>query len=107
MIINILIYGLAFFLGAYLLSGVEIKNIWQALLVGIVVAVLNVTLGSFLKIITLGLLSWGIFNWLLNAVLILVADWFLPNFKVKNLWWALALAAIVSIVASVSKTVLH
>ena len=106
MIINIVICGLAFFLGAYLLSGFEIKDIWQALLVAIVVAVLNITLGTFLKIVTLGLLSWGIFNWLLNAILILVADWFLPNFKVKNLWWALALAAIVSIVASVAKTVL-
>ncbi len=103
MIINILISSVAFFLGAYLLPGVQIKNFIQALIVAIVVAVLSVTVGNFLKLVTLGLLSYGIFNWLLNAIIIQIADYFLPDFKVKNFWWALALAAIVSITNSVIK----
>jgi len=97
MIINFLIAGIAFLIGAYLLSGVTIKNILQAFIVAVLVAVLDVTLGTFLKIATLGILSLGIFNWFLNAILIQVADWFLPGFKVRNFWWALALAAIVSL----------
>ena len=104
--IDILICALAFLLGAYLLTGVEIKDFWQALLVALVVAVLDFTLGNFLKIITLGLLGWGIFNWLLNAVIIMIADYFLPHFKVKNFWWALILAALVSIVSSIGKSIL-
>ena len=98
MILSIIVAGVAFLIGAALLSGVSMKSIPQAFLVAIVVAVLDATLGTFLKIVTLGILSLGIFNWLLNAILILVADWFLPGFKVKNFWWALGLAAIVSIV---------
>lgn len=96
-IINILLTSLAFYIGGYLLSGVEMKDFFQCILVALVVGLLDVTLGTFLKIVTLGLLSLGIFNWLLNAILIQIADWFLPGFKVKNFWWALGLAAIVSI----------
>lgn len=100
-IINILATSIAFYLGGYLLSGVEMKDFIQCIIVAVVVGLLGVTLGTFLKIVTLGLFSLGIFTWLLNAILIQVADWFLPGFKVKNFWWALALAAIVSITGSI------
>ncbi|MFK8104460.1 MAG: phage holin family protein [Saprospiraceae bacterium] len=98
-IIGILITATAFFVGAKLLSGVYVKNFIQAIIVAIVIAILSFTLGNFLKIVTLGILSLGIFSWLLNAILIQVADFFLKDFEVKNFWWALALAAIVSIVS--------
>ena len=96
-IVNILITAAAFFIGAKLLPGVTMTDVIQAVVVALVVAVLDFTLGSVLKIVSLGILSLGIFNWLLNAILIQVADWFLPKFKVKNFWWALALAAVVSL----------
>ena len=101
MIISILVSALAFFIGSKILSGVTVKNILTAIIVAIVVSVLNVTLGTFFKVVTFGLFSLGIFTLLLNAILIQVADWFLEDFEVKNFWWALGLAAIVSIVHSV------
>lgn len=100
-LINVLIAAVSFYIGGRLLSGVEMKDFLQCVLVAVVVGLLDVTLGTVLKIITLGLLSFGVFTWFLNAVLILIADWFLPGFKVKNFWWALGLAAIVSIASSV------
>ncbi len=100
-IINILVAGTAFFIGAKLLPGVEVKSFMQAIVVALLVAVLSYTLGTFLKIVTLGILSLSIFSWLLNAILIQVADWFLPKFKVLNFWWALGLAAIVSITSAI------
>ena len=36
----------------------------------------------------------------------MIADWFLNEFKVKNFWWALILAAVVSIVSSIGKSIL-
>ena len=101
LIINILINALAFYIGAQLLSGVTIKNFVYAILVALVVGVLNITLGVGLKIVTLGLLSIGVFTLLLDAILILVADWFLKDFEVKNFWWALILAAIVAVIDGV------
>ncbi len=98
LIINILISAVAFFIGAQLLSGVTVRNFISAIVIAIVVGILNITLGTVLKIITLGILSFGVFTLFLDAVLILVADWFLEDFKVKNFWWALGLATIVAIV---------
>jgi len=105
-LIAILINAIAFFLGARLLSGVVIKQFINAVIVDIVIAVLNVTLGLVLKIVTLGLLSLGIFTLLLDAILIQVADYFLKDFEVKNFWWALALAAVVSIVSGLISSIL-
>jgi len=105
-IVNLLVIAVSFFIGGTLLKGVEISSLWQSVLVAVVIAILDITLGTALKIITLGILSLGIFSWLLNAILILVADWFLKDFKVKNFWWALALAAVVSISSSVLSSIL-
>lgn len=100
-ILNVLIAGASFFIGGKLLKGVSLTSFVQSLIVALLVAFLDITLGNVLKIVTLGILSLGIFTWLLNAILILVADWFLPGFKVKNFWWALGLAAIVSIASGI------
>ena len=100
-IINILIAAASFYVGGLILSGVEMRNFVQCILVALLVGFLDITLGTVLKIVTLGILSLGIFTWLLNAILIQVADWFLPGFKVKNFWWALGLAAVVSIVSGI------
>ncbi len=100
-IITILVNAIALFFGARFLSGVTIGNFVSAIVVAIVIAILNVTLGVVLKIITLGLLSVGVFTLLLDAILIQVADYFLNDFKVKSFWWALALAAIVAVIDAV------
>lgn len=105
-IITILVNALAFFLGAKLLSGVTVKSFVQAIIVAIAIAVLNVTLGLVLKIVTLGILSLGIFTLLLDAILIQVADHFLDGLAVKNFWWALALAAVVALLDGVIGAVL-
>lgn len=100
-ILNIVITAAAFFAGAKLLSGVYVKNFMSAIIIAVVIAILNITLGLLLKIVTLGILSLGIFSWLLSAILIQVADFFIKDFEVKNFWWALALAAVSSIVSCV------
>ena len=105
-IIPILVNAAAFFIGAKLLRGVEISSFVHAIIVAVVIAVLNVTLGIVLKVVTLGILSLGIFILLLDAILIQVADYFLKGLSVKNFWWALALAAVVAIVGRIFGAVL-
>ncbi|MEL6864568.1 MAG: phage holin family protein [Bacteroidota bacterium] len=100
-IINIFVSAVALYGGASLLSGVKINSFVQAIIVALVIGLLNVTLGILLKIVTLGILSLGIFRLLLDAILIQVADNFLDGFEVKNFWWALALAAIVAVISSI------
>ncbi|MFK7808207.1 MAG: phage holin family protein [Saprospiraceae bacterium] len=97
-ILVIIVSAIAFYGGARVLSGVTIDNFLQAIMVAVAIAFLNMTLGLLLKIVTLGILSLGIFTWLLDAMLIQVADYFMAGIRVKNFWWALALAAVVSII---------
>lgn len=104
-ILNILVVGASFYIGGLLLSGVKMKSFLQSIIVAIVIGVLDFTLGNVLRIVTLGILSLSIFKWLLNAILIQVADWFLPGFEVKNFWWALGLAATVSIASGVLSSI--
>ena len=106
-LISILISALALFFAARLLSGVRISNFVSAIVVAIVIAILNYTLGTVLKIITLGLLSIGVFTLLLDAILIQIADYFLKDFHVKNFWWALALAAVVALIDTLVTSVVH
>jgi len=96
-LIRILITALGIFLGSKFLTGVQSRNYGYSILVALVVAVLSVTVGFLLKILTLGILALGIFSLLLDAILFQIADWFLKDFDIKNFWWALALAAIVAI----------
>jgi putative membrane protein len=99
-IIALLVNAIAVYLGARLLPGVTVKNFVNAIIVAVVIAVLNVTLGFLLKVLTLGLLTLGLLKLILDAIIIKVADYFLSDFQVKNFWWALALAAVVAIIDS-------
>ena len=106
-VINVLVAGLSFYIGGRLLRGVEMNSFVQCIIVALLVGFLDITLGTVLKIVSLGILSFGIFTWLLNAILIQVADYFLPGFKVENFWWALGLAAIVSITSCLFSGILY
>ena len=97
LLICIVIEAILIFIGSKIFKGIEVDDLGQAFLVSIVVAGLSLTLGTFLKIVSLGILSFGIFTLLLDAILFQVADFFLSGFKVKNFWWALALAAAVAL----------
>lgn len=100
-IINILINAVAFFLAARFMKGVTVNDFVQAIIVALVIGLLNITLGTVLRIMTLGILSLGVFTLLLDAILIQIADFFLKGFKVKNFWWALGLAAVVAVIDAV------
>lgn len=105
-ILVLLLNAVAFYIGARLLDGVEIRSFVKAIIVAVVIAILNVTLGFLLKTLTLGLLGLGIFTLILDAIIIKVADFFLKGFSVRNFWWALALALVVSLANLVFRTVL-
>ena len=88
-IIIVLFNALAVWLGARLLRGVEVQDFTRAVIVAIVLALLNATIGEFL---TLGLVVLVV-----NAVVLMIADYFLKGLKIQNFWYAVALGLIVSI----------
>ncbi len=102
-IITILVNGLAVFLTAYFLKGVTVKNYLYALLVAVVLAVVNAIIKPVLIILTIPItiLTLGLFILVINALLIMLVDYLLSGFKVKNFGWALLFSIVLSIVNAV------
>ena len=94
-----LLSGLAVLLTAYLLPGVNLDHYGYALLVAAVLALANVLIKPLLIILTIPItvITLGLFLLVINALIILIVDYFVPGFNVDGFWWALAFSLILSI----------
>jgi putative membrane protein len=96
--------ALSFWVATALIPGIDVKGgfstyLWVALLFGL----LNATLGSLLKLLTLPavILTLGLFLVVINAaMLMLVARWS-ESLDVNNFWSAVFAAVIISVVTRV------
>lgn len=97
-IVNLLVTGLAVYLSARLLPGIRIQNYWSAVVLAAVIGILNATLKPILLLLTLPVtvLTLGLFTFVIDAVIIMLADKLMDSFKVKNFWWAMLFSIIVS-----------
>lgn len=102
LIINWLAAAVAVIVGAYLLPGVSVAGIGTALLVALVLGLVNALVRPVLVFLTLPLsiLTFGLFLFVVNALMILLVDALVPGFQVDGFWWALLFSLIVSIVAA-------
>ncbi|HFA50445.1 MAG TPA: phage holin family protein [Bacteroidetes bacterium] len=100
----VLINAVAVWLGARILRGVKVDGFVSALIVGLVVAGLNCTLGSVLDFLATPIIwiTLGLFAFVIDAVVLKVADYFLKGLEIENFWWAVALALLVSVVNMVA-----
>ncbi len=102
---KVLLTALAVLLIAYLLPGVEVDNyitaIWVAFIVGILFSILK----PILVILTLPvtILTLGLFLFVINAALILLANSWIDGFSVSGFWTAL----LFSILLSLFESILH
>lgn len=69
---------------SWFLPGVNIANTVTLILAGVVLAVLNVTLRPFLKIVLLpiNVLTLGLFGWVINALVLFLTTWLVPGFSI-------------------------
>jgi putative membrane protein len=98
-ILRFLLTGLGVVLTAYLLPGVSVEDYWSALIVAVVLAIANVIVKPILIIFTIPLtiFTLGLFLLVINAIIILLVDYFVPGFTVDGFWWALAFSLILSV----------
>jgi len=93
-ILKMIVNTLAIFIAAKVLSGIQIKGLKTALMVALLVALLNATLGSYLTDRT-GL-EVGVLSFIIDGIVLLVASWFLDDFKIKGILWAFLLAVVLA-----------
>jgi len=87
-------------LGAHYLKRVHLESFQKGLVVALVLALLNVTLGAVLDFLTTPFrwITLGLFSLVVDAIVILVADKFMKDFKVEGFIAAVGLAIVIAIV---------
>lgn len=101
-LINLLGVAVAVYVGAMILPGVMVKHFRSALWVAILLAIVNATIGWLLRFITtpLNWLTLGLVHFIISVLMIMLVDKLVAKFKVKNFWWAAALALIITIITN-------
>lgn len=102
-ILKILLTAFAVLVLAYVLPGVAVTGFLAAVVVAAVIALLNMFVRPLLIFLTLPatIVTLGLFLLVINAIIILLADNLVDNFKVSNFWWALLFSILLSIFRSV------
>ncbi len=101
-LINWVINAIVIFGISYFLPGVHIANFTTALIAALVLGIINAFIKPVLVILTLpiNLITLGLFTFVINALLILLASYLVPGFVVDGFLWALIFGIILSVVNS-------
>lgn len=103
LLIKLVVNTLGVFVTAWILGdAVILDGFGTALWVALVLAVFNVTLKPLLVLFTLPatIFSFGLFLFVINALLIMGADALIDGFALKSFWWALLFSLVLSIINS-------
>lgn len=100
--------GLAIFLIATLMPGVQVRNINYALLVAFILTLLNVFIKPILILLTLPItmVTLGFFLLVINALIVMLAAKLVPGFNIDGFWVALFFSIVLSMVTSVLDSIL-
>lgn len=102
LIVSWFISALSLMIVAHLVSGFTVSSFGTALLASVVIGLVNATLGFVLKILTLPLtfLTFGLFLFVVNALMLLMAASIVPGFRVEGFVPALLGAVVLSLVST-------
>jgi len=108
LILKLLINALAVFILAYFLNGIAVDGYLGALIVAVVLSVLNALVKPLLVILTLPatILTLGLFLFVINALIVLLADKLIDGFAVTSFWWALLFSVLLSMLQSLLYSIL-
>jgi len=102
-IIRWVLFSLAILFTGWLLPGVSVENFQSAMLLSFIMALVNVFLKPFLLIITLpvNILTLGLFTFILNAFLFMIAGYFTPGVTIKGFLPAFLGSFVLAVLGSV------
>ncbi len=101
-IIRLLITAIVAFGLSKVLSGVHIPELTNALIFALVLAVLNAIVKPLLVLLTLPvtIITLGLFLFVINALIILLADKLMDGVTIDGFWWALIFSLLLSVIVS-------
>jgi len=102
-ILKFILTALAVMIIAYILPGVQVSSFIAALIVALVLAFLQMIVRPILVVLTfpITIVTLGLFLLVINAFIILMADYLVGGFNVDGFWWALAFSLLLSFLQSI------
>lgn len=94
LIIRLLINAGLLLVAPYLISGLEVRSFYVALITAIILGVINALIRPLIIILTLpiNILTLGLFSFVINALLVMFVASFVQGFSVAGFWTALWLS---------------
>jgi len=107
-ILRVLLSAIAVIVLAKILPGVGVDSYTTAIIVAVVLSILNFFIKPLLVILTLPvtIITLGLFLLVINACIILLADYFIAGFTVDGILWAILFSILLSIFQSILFSIL-
>ncbi|PZU86005.1 MAG: hypothetical protein DI529_09145 [Chryseobacterium sp.] len=101
-IIRLLITAISAFLLSKILSGVHFESFGSTIIFAILLGILNIFVKPILSILSLPItiITLGLFSFVINALMILLTDYFMESMQVDGFLWALLFSILLSLVTS-------
>lgn len=86
---------------AYLLDGIHVEGFFSAFFAAVILGILNAFFRPILIILTLpvNILTFGLFTFVINAILLMMVSGLIPGFEVHGFWPAVFGSLIISLVS--------
>lgn len=103
MILRWVLFALALMLTAWLIPGISVDNFVSALIVVVIIALINIFIKPLINFITLPInaATLGIFAFVINALLLMLAGYIAPGFGVDGFISALLGSLVLSVLGVV------
>lgn len=95
-----LLMSISLLIVSYLVPGFHVLGLGSALIAALIFGFLNATLGLVLKILTFPftVLTFGLFWFVINAIILEIASTFVPGFSITSFFSALVGAIVLTLV---------
>lgn len=106
-IIKLIITAVVAYLLPNVLSGVHVTTFSAAIIFAIVLGLLNLFVKPILHLFSfpITLLTLGLFALVINAIIVLIADYFIDGINIDGFLWALIFSVALSIVTSILESI--
>lgn len=108
LILKWIISAIAIIFTGYLVKGVHVESLWTALWLSLFLGIVNLVLRPILVILTLpiNIITLGLFTFVINASLVLLAQSVIKGFQVDGFWVAMLFSIVLSIVNYIINAIL-
>lgn len=104
LILHVLVVALALLFSAYIIPGIEVASVYTAIIAALILGLLNLVVRPILFLLTLPLtiLTFGLFAFVLNALIFWFAGSFIEGFSVSGFIPALLGSVVVALASALA-----